>query len=43
MVAAQYKRGWEGLVRGGGAGDERLRSGRCKRVGSGGNRARWAK
>lgn len=38
MVAAQDKRGWEGLVRGGGTGDERLRSGRYQRVGSGGSR-----
>ena len=38
VVAAQDKRGWKGLVRGGRAGDERLRSGRYKRVGSGGSR-----
>ena len=38
MVAAQDKGGWEGLVRG--AGDERLRSGRYKRVGSEGNRGK---
>ena len=38
MVAAKDKRGWEGLVRW--AGDERLRSGRYKRVGSGENKGK---